>query len=352
MRLAVNVTSFVPGYDEEDVFLRSLLEAMRAVQPDTTFILLTDELSHDSYEGWERIFVGRPAPGSAAEAGPSEKSMERAVQRAQPDLVFSPLQTAIEIPAKNLIPFVFDTGFLGAGSKLSHWRNLGVQREIRRVCSQISIVLAPSEYIRQQLLNTLGVAMNKVVVAQPGADSAYDAKNDSIVEEPFLMALSDTRHRDLNGLLRTAFERLEPEMHHALVVAGREDDNEPKDWGPRVLRVLSCPPSCTAGLLQHSAAFVCTSCHEGAAINVLRAMRAGARIIAPRVGGIAEIASTSAIYYNHESAGSLMSAIKRALTEDKSERAGNIEYGKKRSAEFTWERCAWRTLNALKRAGA
>ncbi|MBX7259366.1 MAG: glycosyltransferase [Candidatus Hydrogenedentes bacterium] len=352
MRLAVNATSFEPGYDEEDVFLRSLLEAMRAVQPETNFVLLTDEHSHDTYAGWERVYVGKPAPGSSAESGPHEKNMERAVQLAHPDLVLSPLQTALDIPAKVLVPIALDLGFLGTGGKLSQWRNLSMQREAKRICSQLNIVLAPSEYIRQQLLSTLGVAMNKVVVAHPGADSAYDGSYPSIAEEPFLMALSDTRHRELNGLLRTAFERLEPEMSHSLVVAGREDENEPADWGARVLRVLSCPPAYTAGLLQHSTAFICTSCHEGAALNVLRAMRAGARIIAPRVGGIAEIASTAAIYYNHENAGSLVSAIKRSLTEDRSERTGNIEYGKKRSTEFTWERCAWRTLNALKRVGA
>jgi len=352
MRLAVNVTSFVPGYDEEDVFLRNLLEAMRAVQPDTDFVLLTDELSHDSYEGWERVYVGHPAPGSSAASGPAEKSIERAVQLTAPDLVLSPLQTALEVPVKLLVPFVFDVGFLGSGGKLGQWRNLGVQREARRVCSHLNVVLAPSEHIRQQLLSTLGVAMNKVVVAQPGTDPAYDKPFPSIAEEPFLLAFSDTRHRDLNGILRSAFERLESEMPHYLIVTGREDENEPADWGPRVLRVLSCPPAYIAGLLQHSTAFVCTSSHEGAAINVLCAMRAGARIIAPRLGGAAEIASTSAIYYNHESIGSLMSTIKRAVAEDRSERAGNIEYGKKRSTEFTWERCAWRTLNALKRAGA
>ncbi len=352
MRLAVNVTSFAPGYDEEDVFLRNLVDAMRHVQPDTRFVLLTDELSHDSYDGWERIFVGRPAPGTAAESGPTEKSIERAVQLAQAELVFSPLQTALEVPTQLLVPIVFDVGFLGSNSRLSQWRSLSIQREARRICSHLNVVIAPSEHIRQQLLNLLGVAMNKVVVAQPGANPAYDKSYPSIAEEPFLIALSDTRHRDLNGVLAKAFQRLEAEMSHYLVVTGREIENEPEDWGSRVLRVLSCPPSNLAGLLQHSTAYICTSCHEGAAINVLSAMRAGARIIAPRVGGIAEIASTCAIYYNHESIGSLMSAIKRALTEDKSERAGNIEYGKKRSTEFTWERCAWRTLNALKRVGA
>jgi len=194
--------------------------------------------------------------------------------------------------------------------------------------------------------------MDKVVVAPPGADAGFETAHASIAQEPYLVTCNDTRHREHLKFLLEAFAKLTEELPHNLVIIGRPDHTEPSDWGPRVLRIHQCPVPQRAGLLQHSDAYVSASLHEGACITILEAMRAGARIIAPRVGGVPEIASTLPIFFNHESVASLMGAVRRALQEDKGERARQIAFARSRAREYTWERCAWTTLSAFRKVHA
>jgi glycosyltransferase involved in cell wall biosynthesis len=349
MRVGVNVLTLVPDYDEEYVYLRRVLDQIRELQPDSQVVVFADEMTYDAFNGWDRVLVGRAPAGSRLESAPHERSLDRAIKSASVDLVYSPLQTALDAPPELLAPFVLDLGFLSAATTQSRWFTPSIDRDLRRVCVRMPVFIAPSEFVRQQMLRQLGVPMNKVIVAQPGSDPAYEIPGRTIVEGPYLITFCETRHREQVAVLTRAFERIQTEVPHALVVLGRPDDSEPDDWGPRVLRIHRCPVAQMAGLLQNSTAYICTSAHEGACLTLLEAMRAGARIISPRVGGLDEVAGKSPVYYNHESVGSLVSAIHRVLRESASDRSANIEYARRRAAEFTWERCAWRTLTAFKR---
>ncbi len=349
MRVGVNVLSLVPEYDEEYVYLRKVVESTRSLQTDVDFVVFTDEWSHHAFEGWNRIYVGKAPDGLALGSVPCEKSLDRAVKSADVEILYGPLQTATEASPEIQAPFALDLSYLSSTDTSSRWRTPSMERELRRVCARMPVVIAPSESVRQQLLRLLGVPMNKVVVAHPGSDPAYETPGRTIMDGPYLITFCNTRHRGEVALLIQAFERVQQDIPHALVVLGRPDDSEPDDWGSRVLRIHHCPVAQMAGLIQHSTGYICTSAHEGACLALLEAMRAGARIISPRVGGLEEIAGKSIVYYNHESVGSLVSAIDRVLRESPTDRSGNIEYAKRRAAEYTWDRCAWRTLSAFKR---
>ena len=351
MRVGVNILTLEPGYDEEDVYLRNVLIKMREIQPDTDFTLFTDANNHASFKGWDRVFVGKQGPDGPDDGTPVEKSLDRAVKHAQVDIVFTPLQTSGMVSAVPVVPYALDLSFVEKAGKTGGWRTPPLIRDMKRVVGRAQVFVTPSEYVRKQLLAHLAVPMDRVVVAPPGADPALERANASIAEEPYLITLGDTRHRGHLSFLLDAFQRLKDEIPHNLVVLGRPDHTEPEDWGSRVLRIHRCPVPQMAGLLRHSDAFVCTSLHEGACITILEAMRGGARVITPRVGGIPEIAGNYPVYYNHESVASLMGAIRRTLDETPEERSRQILFSRRRAAEFTWENCAWRTLAAFKRAG-
>lgn len=351
MRIGVNILGLEPGYDEEDVYLRNVLLRMREIQPDSQFVLFTDAKNHDSFKGWERVFIGKP-PDFLQGPVAVEKNLDRAAKSARVDLVFTPLQTAGEISAVPVVPYVLDLSFIDAPQTLGRWGAASLNKEFRKICGRAQVLVAPSESMRRHLLATLGVPMNKVVVAPPGADPGFETAHPSIAEKPFLVTMNDTRHREYLKFLLDAFGKMVDEIPHTLVIIGRPDSTEPDDWGPRVLRIHQCPVPQRAGLLQHSDAYVSASLHEGACIPILEAMRAGARIIAPRVGGVPEIASTLPIYYNHESVASLVGAVRRVMQEDKTERARQIAFARSRAREYTWEKCAWTTLSAFKKVHA
>ena len=350
MRIGVNITTLEPGYDEEDVYLRNVLVKMRELQPDTQFTLFTDANNHDSYPGWERIFVGKPGSAEVDESA-VEKNLDRAAKRARVDMVYTPLQTAGMISAVPVLPYALDLSFVEQAEKAAGWRTPALIRDMKKIATRAQVFVAPSECLRKQLLSLLSVPMDRVVVAPPGADPGLDIAHDTIAEKPYLITSGDTRHRGHLQFLLEAFERLKDEIPHNLVVLGRPDHTEPEDWGSRVLRIHRCPVPQTAGLMQHSDAFVCTSLHEGACITILEAMRGGARVITPRVGGIPEIAGNFPVYYNHENPASLIGAIRRVLQESASERAQQVAFSRRRAMEYTWENCAWKTLSAFKRVG-
>jgi glycosyltransferase involved in cell wall biosynthesis len=349
MRVGVDIRYLEPGYDEEDVYLRNVLTRMHALQPDTHFILFTSAISHNSFPGWDRVFVGKHPSENLNGQIVAEKTVDRAARHAAVDLVFTSLRHAADVSSNPVVPYTLDLSFLDLGEPDPSKRHVSVSKETRKVCARAHAFVAPSEFVRQQLLAQLTVPIDKVIVAPPGVDEAFEQASSTIAERPYIVTFGETHHENHLRLLLDAFSKLMKELPHNLVVVGRPAPHEPEDWGPRVLRIHQCPVAQLAGLLQHADAFVCTSLHEGASVSVLVAMRGGARVIAPRIGGITEIARDLPVYYNHESVGSLMSAVRRVLAEDPDERVRQVTHARARAREFTWDKCAWRTLAAFKK---
>ena len=61
------------------------------------------------------------------------------------------------------------------------------------------------------------------------------------------------------------------------------------------MRIQQCPENALAGLYQHCEAVICPSFYEGSGVTALEAMRAGAQLVAGRVGAIPEFAGNAPI---------------------------------------------------------
>jgi glycosyltransferase involved in cell wall biosynthesis len=235
-------------------------------------------------------------------------------------------------------------------TQIHHRRATASLKEVKQICSEAAAIVAPSEWIRRKFLEIFSVPMDKVVVAPPGIEETFGHPQECIVQKPFFIATA-TMHPSGNfSCLREAFVRLKRELPHILAVVGPADDAEPADWDPCMLRIERLPRSLLAGLYQHCDAYICPTLHEGSGMTMLEAMRAGARIISSRVGAIPEVAGDLPIYFNPESPASLVTAVHRALGEDPAERSKLLRSGKQVAAEYTWEKCACKTLLALRHA--
>jgi len=115
------------------------------------------------------------------------------------------------------------------------------------------------------------------------------------------------------------------------------------------MRIEHCPAAQLASLYQHCVFFICPTLYTGTGITVLYGMRAGARVLAGRVGAIPEVAGNIPLYFNPESVDSIRRAVRRALDEDPKKREQLSKVAPDRTVECTWERCAWKTLSAFKR---
>jgi len=350
MLVGVNTLTLPPGEGGgEEVYLRNVLEKMRAVQPATRFVLFTDTVNHDSFDGWERVNIGEVSAEDINAFRGGATRLDSAARDAKVDLLFSPLRTAPHKPGVPIVLFTLDLQFIPAADQTSRWRDSARVKAIKRLCDDSVAIVTPSNFVQKELLEKLGVPMNHSVVAPLGVDSAFENAQGCPAQKPYLLAVGNTHVSKNVPRLLEAYNKLKEEFPHALVVVGRPREGEPDDWGPRVIRIDRFPLAGLAGLYQHCDVFVCASLYEGSGVTVLEAMRAGASVVAGRVGGIPEVAGTVPLYLNPESASSIASTLRRALTESASERMQRVKAGRAAAADYTWESCAWKTLAAFKR---
>lgn len=347
MLVGVNALNIKPGYGGgEERFLRIVLSKMRQLQPSTKFAIFTDAGNHESFEGWDRVQV---EPGSWL-GGSSSGDVAAAAKRAAVDVLFSPLATA---PAKCSTPLVL----LAMDFRL--WDNeftpkppRGVPplKAVKKICAAAKSLVVPSVAVQRKALYLMETGLDKITVAPLGVDEVFSMPQPTIIDGPYYLVVGDTRSFKNIPRLQELFKQLSEETPHTLVVVGRPGDAEPANWGPRVIRVEQCPAAHLASLYQHSDVYIQPSLYEGSGVTILEAIRAGACIATSRVGGIEEVAGDVPVFFNPESVPSMLGAVRRILEEDRQKRRKRAQLASHLASEYTWEKCAWKTLTAFKKA--
>lgn len=331
----------LPGFGGgEEMFIRKVLDAVAKMESSAELVVLTDALNHDSYSAYPRVQV------------PIPKLLSKTVQAEKLDIIFSPFRNA---PAKLPVPLVLLVMDLyesesGAKRKRFFGGSSG-ERALRDVCDQATVIVTPSEFLRRELLNRYTVPLNKVVVARMGVDACFsEGEQHCIVEKPFILAVGKVSARKNLGRLHEAFEAMQDEIPHTLVIVGQPSEDEPDQWGDRVFRIDRLGTTQLAGLYQNCAVFVHPSLYEGAAITVLEALASGAVVCSGRLGGVVEAAGDAPMYFNPESVDSMIQVIRRALELDEDERERRIQAGQMQCVEATWDDTAIKVFSAFRKA--
>ncbi len=331
----------------ESRYLRMVLTKMRQLQPDTQFVIFTDPDNHGAFEGWDRECIEGAVRFGVF--GGAESQLDRAVRRRRVDLVFSSLWAAPSRLSVPLVLYTLDLRKFEEEYQRENRRTAPNPKLAKRICTAAPAIVAPSEFLQRKFLELLEIPLNKVIVAPLGVDPAFGQPHNCAIQEPFLLAVGGTHPFRNIARLRKAFDIIKDEVPHNLVVAGAPGEAEPDDWGPRVIRVEACPTTYLAGLYQHCDVFIQPGIHEGSGITVLEAMRAGVPVVTSRTGGIPEVAGDAPIYFNPESLSSMVASTRWAIEESPEQRLNRVKYGRQVAAEYTWEKCAWKTLAAFKR---
>ncbi|GMW01720.1 MAG: hypothetical protein AMXMBFR84_28570 [Candidatus Hydrogenedentota bacterium] len=348
MRIGVNTVGIEPLFDQEDTYLRYVLVNMKAVQKDVDIVVFTDMTNDVHYRQWKRIAVGRDAQPTPER--PAERTLDRAVKNSGVQCVYTPLRSAVGLGHIPYAAYAMDLDFMKKAHKprFPWFRN--PVRDMKKAAERAHSLIVPAEGIRRQMMQELGIPMNRVVVALPGVDAVFEKPAQSMAEPPYLLSIYNPHNPGALPMLLEAFDQLHDEFPHQLVVIGPPGSEEPEAWGPRILRIDACPPSQLAGLMQHSDAFVSTGLHGGALVSLLQAMCAGSRCIAPRIPPAEEIAGVHALYYVPGNVKSLTAVLRRVRQESEEDRRKLAEFIRRRAKEFTWENTAKRTLQALARS--
>jgi glycosyltransferase involved in cell wall biosynthesis len=109
------------------------------------------------------------------------------------------------------------------------------------------------------------------------------------------------------------------------------------------------PDADLAALYAACSVFCYPSLYEGFGLPVLEAMAAGAPVVTSGVSSLPEVGGDAVLYVDPEDEAAIRAALERLLASPE-ERAGLAERGRRRAAEFSWERTTRAVLGELERA--
>lgn len=334
MRIAINALGAHGG---EAHFLRKSIEALAALRPGPEMVILAGENGSVASRGMEVVRIESPSEIAAA------------ARAAKVDVLFAGLDPAVEasLPVVLNVMQLYDLRHHAQGKGLFGANPL---RTAKQVAAHARAVVVPSDFMRREALEVLGVTLERIVVAPLGVDESFAHPQACIVEKPYFLFVGRICERKNMPVLLEAFRRVQDDMPHSLIIVGEPGTNEPESWGPRVVRIDRVGTAQLAGLYQHADLVLSTSKYEGSGVLALEALKAGARVAVGRVGGIPEVAGDAPMYIVPDNVDSVAGVMRRSATEATADRERRARLGKQMSTGWAWEKTARQLMTAFRKA--
>ncbi|ACH82346.1 MULTISPECIES: glycosyltransferase family 4 protein [Acidithiobacillus] len=248
--------------------------------------------------------------------------------------------------------------------RFSAWYRFLTPKLARRVAR----VITDSEFTKARLLETTGVADNKVTVVPLGVDARFGPQDGDDVESAiqklelptsrYVLSLGSLEPRkNLGRLLRAwaiIYRRLPEDVW--LVVSGAkgkslvfQDVPELKALPPRVFLTGHVPDELLPSLYAGAIAFAYLSVYEGFGLPPLEAMASGTPTLVGNCASLPEVVGDAAVQVDPYDIDAIADGLQR-LIEDASLRAVLREKGLERAGQFKWDKTAEQTWRVLAEA--
>lgn len=243
----------------------------------------------------------------------------------------------------------------------------------RRSAKKASVIFAPSEFSRQEVIKYYGVAPEKIVTTLLAADPALTEQFDSPVHGTEAIAAVKKKYgikdkfafyvgsiftrRHLPEII-SAFERLAQEEDYQLLIGGKDCtknqavDDLAKKLNAKlgreaVLRVDFIDDNELKLLYSACAFFIWLSDYEGFGLPPLEAMAQGVPVITTNGSSLKEAAGEAALLIEDNTDIDEIHRAMHKLTRDSILREDLIARGREQAAKFSWQKCAEKTLREL-----
>jgi glycosyltransferase involved in cell wall biosynthesis len=233
------------------------------------------------------------------------------------------------------------------------WRSVAYDRAARRA----TLVITPSEFSKQRIVEVLGVAPDRIEAIPHGIDHARfrpgPVDGDAAVlarlnlPQPFLYYPANLWPHKNHARLIEAFGQLDSEMHLVLSGAdyGRLSDLRLSD---RVHHVGRLPFETLPAVYRRAGGVVYPSLYEGAGVPPLEAMACGCPVAASDIPPVRELCGDAAVLFDPEDVSAIAAAMGTLSSRFEALRQAGIEH----AARFTWRASAERHVAAYEKAAA
>lgn len=244
-------------------------------------------------------------------------------------------------------------------------RALSAALEGAQLLSEATIFV--SESSKRKATRELRINEENTYSVQHGVDSVFadvppDDEKVLSADREYILLVSDIyRHKNVHNLI-AAYARLPPAKRrkHPLIVVGSktvepeylsEVESLARELGvaENVSLVGRASETAVRSYYSNAHLFVFPSLIEAFGLPVLEAMAAGVPVAASANASIPEVGGDAAVYFDPEDPDQMSVVIERAL-DDQRLREDLVARGQERAGDFTWEKCAQKTLDVFKRA--
>ena len=212
-------------------------------------------------------------------------------------------------------------------------------RAQRRMAVLADIVICNSDDTANDVERCFGVPSSRIRVTPLGVDEVFfrPPRLPRLVSEPYVLFVGSEQPRKNLERLEQAMAILRGRgFPHLLVTAGADAWGRVDIGASFLRRVGNVSDEELVSLYAHSSCLAIPSLHEGFGLPALEAMAAGTAVVAANVAALPEVTGGAAVMVDPLDPGSIADGLERAITE----RESFIERGRRRAAEFTWQRTA------------
>ncbi len=363
MRIAINALYLVGGRAGGlETYLKGLLRGLAAIDKQNEYLLFTNRDSLGLFEladNFTEIPCGVSATKRPLKIIYEQNFFPFKIRSADIDVLFSPGNIGPAVTFCPSVAVIHDMVPYERPECFSTIERTALKALFSMTIKTSTRLVTVSGHSKNTMIERLGVDPDKIVVVYNGVDEILLRKapaRPGIACSPYILTTaSDKAYKNIDSLLR-ALKILKEEdgLEERLVVSGRLGGLEAG------LISLVDELGLTGSVdfpgfvsrdelidLYHGArAFVFPSLFEGFGLPVLEAMACGAPVASSNAASLPEAVGDAGLLFNPNDPVDIARKTLKLLT-DEDLRTKLINKGRKRAAEFSWERAARETLVVL-----